>query len=53
MSQQELADALGSVREVVARVLGELRRFGLVEVSSHGIGLLDPKGLFDETFFEE
>lgn len=49
VSQQELADAVGSVREVVARVLGELRRLELIEVSSRGIALLDPKGLFDQT----
>ena len=49
VSQQELADAVGSVREVVARVLGELRRSQLVETSAAGIVILDPSALFGRT----
>jgi CRP/FNR family transcriptional regulator len=51
-SQQELADAVGSVREVVARVLGELRRQGLIEPGPGGIRLLDAQGLFTQTLSE-
>jgi CRP/FNR family cyclic AMP-dependent transcriptional regulator len=51
VSQQELADAVGSVREVVARVLGELRRLHLVETSAAGIVIRDPPALFARTFF--
>jgi CRP/FNR family cyclic AMP-dependent transcriptional regulator len=41
-TQQQLADGLGSVREVVARVLRELREDGIV-VTTHGrIEILDP-----------
>lgn len=49
VSQQELADAVGSVREVVARVLGDLRRMQLIETGSSGIVIRDPSGLFAKT----
>lgn len=42
VTQQELADAVGSVREVVARVLRDFRDRRLIEVSSGGIVILDP-----------
>jgi CRP/FNR family transcriptional regulator, cyclic AMP receptor protein len=45
VSQQELADAVGSVREVVTRVLRDLRDEGLVDTTRQGIVLLDPAGL--------
>ena len=45
VSQQELADAVGSVREVIARALRQLREEGLVETVPHGIALLDPAAL--------
>ena len=45
VSQQALADAVGSVREVVARALRQLRDEGLVETGPHGIALLDPAAL--------
>ena len=45
VSQQELADTVGSVREVVARALRQLREEGLVETVPHGIALLDPTAL--------
>ncbi len=45
VSQQELADLAGSVREVVARALRELRDAGVVRVSRTGITVLDPADL--------
>jgi CRP/FNR family transcriptional regulator, cyclic AMP receptor protein len=50
VTQQELADAVGSVREVVARVLRELRATGLVETTAAGVRVLDPVGLHDQTW---
>ncbi len=41
VSHEELAEAVGSVREVVTRTLGQLRLDGLIETSKSGIGLLD------------
>ena len=42
VSQQELADGVGSVREVVARVLHELREASLVRTSPGRVEILDP-----------
>ena len=42
VSQQDLANGVGSVREVVARVLRELRAASLVRTSSGRIEILDP-----------
>ncbi len=50
VSQQELADAVGSVREVVARVLRELRASGLVASAPDGVRILDPSGLHEQTW---
>jgi len=50
VTQQELAEAVGSVREVVARVLRELRVAGLVATTPPGILVLDPTGLHDQTW---
>jgi len=50
VSQQELAEAVGSVREVVARVLRDLRRAGLVATGPGGVRVLDPAGLHDQTW---
>lgn len=50
VSQQELADAVGSVREVVARILREFRLAGLVATSADRVHLLDPTGLHDQTW---
>jgi CRP/FNR family cyclic AMP-dependent transcriptional regulator len=47
-SQQELADAVGSVREVVARVLRDFRAAGLVATVTDGVRILDPAALHDE-----
>jgi CRP/FNR family cyclic AMP-dependent transcriptional regulator len=43
VSQQELAAAAGTVREVVVRVLRELRREGVVRTGRDGIIIIDPK----------
>jgi CRP/FNR family transcriptional regulator, cyclic AMP receptor protein len=48
--QQDLADATGSVREVVARVLRELRAEGLIRTSRQGIVILDPVGLHGQAW---
>ena len=45
VSQQELADLAGSVREVVARALRELRDDNVVSVSRGGIAVLDANAL--------
>lgn len=50
ISQQELADAVGSVREVVVRALRELRQEGHVDTGYEGIRLLDPEGLVAEAY---
>jgi len=42
LTQQQLADSVGSVREVVARVLRELRDAGLVATTNHQIEIVDP-----------
>jgi len=49
VSQQELADATGSVREVVARTLRDLRRAGVVSTSADRIEILDPARLYAES----
>ena len=48
LSQQELADAVGSVREVVARVLARLRDDGLLRTREGEVELLDPGRLAEE-----
>ncbi len=48
VSQQELADAAGTVREVVVRTLHDLREDELVETRRGTIVLLDPGRLADE-----
>lgn len=42
LSQQQLADAVGSVREVVTRVLAQMRTDRLISTSRDEIVLLDP-----------
>ena len=49
VSQQELADAAGSVREVVARALRDLRVAGIVATAADCIVILDPARLYAET----
>lgn len=45
VSQQELADAVGTAREVVVRVLRELRAEGAVQTGRDGIEIRDPERL--------
>ena len=45
VTQQELADATGSVREVVARALKELETLGLASRTAGGVAVLDAAGL--------
>jgi CRP/FNR family transcriptional regulator len=49
VSQQELADAAGSVREVVARALRDLRVAGIVATAADRIEILDPARLYAES----
>jgi CRP/FNR family transcriptional regulator, cyclic AMP receptor protein len=50
MSQQELADAVGSVREVVARVLRDFRLAGLVATAPDSVVILDAARLHRESW---
>jgi CRP/FNR family cyclic AMP-dependent transcriptional regulator len=52
VSQQELADAVGTVREVVVRALRELRQEGLVRTERDRIVLLQPTKLLQEAGVE-
>jgi CRP/FNR family cyclic AMP-dependent transcriptional regulator len=45
INQQELADAVGTVREVIVRILRELREEGVVRTGRDGIVILDPESL--------
>jgi len=47
-SQQQLADSIGSVREVVANVLQALKREGLVEIRRGGLVIVEPEKLMAE-----
>jgi CRP/FNR family transcriptional regulator, cyclic AMP receptor protein len=48
VSQQELADAIASTREVVARALRELREARLIASTPRGIVLREPMRIHDE-----
>jgi CRP/FNR family transcriptional regulator len=48
VTQQDLADATGSVREVVARVLKQLHTAGITRASEAGVTLLDAAALDTE-----
>jgi CRP/FNR family transcriptional regulator, cyclic AMP receptor protein len=50
VSQQELADAVGSVREVVARVLRDFRLAGIVATAADRVVILDAARLHSETW---
>ena len=50
VTQQELAEAVGSARPAIARVVAELRELGLVAAASPGIAILDPEGLHAQTW---
>jgi CRP/FNR family cyclic AMP-dependent transcriptional regulator len=49
MTQQALADAVGSVREVVSRTLKNLRAMGLIHVSGSTITIVDEQRLRRES----
>jgi glyoxylase-like metal-dependent hydrolase (beta-lactamase superfamily II) len=49
VSQQELADAAGSVREVVARALRDLRVAEIVATAADSVVILDPARLYAES----
>jgi CRP/FNR family cyclic AMP-dependent transcriptional regulator len=53
IGQQELADAVGTVREVVVRALRELRQAGVLETRREGILVLDPERLLSEAYSAE
>lgn len=48
VSQQQLAEAVGTVREVIVRVLRELRTAGVVRTERNRIVILDPARLIAE-----
>jgi CRP/FNR family transcriptional regulator len=50
LSQQELADAVGSVREVVARALRDFRAARLVATGTDEVVILDAVRLFEESW---
>ncbi len=50
ISQAALADAVGTSREVVVRVLRDLRTAGLVETGRDGVVLLAPERLHEESW---
>ncbi len=50
VTQQELAEAVGSARPAVARVVAELRELDLVATASPGIAILDAEGLHAQTW---
>ena len=45
ISQQELADAVGTVREVVTRTLAAFKAGGLVQTERDRVRITDPQGL--------
>jgi CRP/FNR family cyclic AMP-dependent transcriptional regulator len=49
-TQQALAEAVGSARPAVARVVAELRALGLVATAAPGLAILDAEGLHDQTW---
>ena len=53
VSQQSLADAVGSVREVVVRILRDLRREGIVETRRGLIIVRSPERLLAESWHED
>jgi CRP/FNR family transcriptional regulator, cyclic AMP receptor protein len=51
-THQELADGIGSVRDVVARAIRELRREGVIESHRDGVTIIDPVRLLREAEIE-
>jgi CRP/FNR family cyclic AMP-dependent transcriptional regulator len=52
VSQAELAAACGTVREVVARVLHDLRGEGIIETRRAGVVVVDPAAMLEVAFGE-
>ncbi len=50
VTQQELADAVGSVRPVIARIIRDLRAEGIITTTSDGIVVLKPAELHANTW---
>ena len=50
IGQQDLADAVGTVREVVVRALRELREAGVLRTGRGAIVVLDPERLAREAY---
>jgi len=50
VTQQALAEAVGSARPAVARVVAELRALGLVATAAPGLAIRDAEGLHDQTW---
>jgi CRP/FNR family transcriptional regulator len=48
VTQQDLANAVGTAREVVSRTLGSLTRTGLISVSRDRITINDPQRMLEE-----
>lgn len=48
-TQQEIAEAVGSVREVVARALSNLQSRGLIRLSTGGVLIVDKVGLAEQS----
>lgn len=53
ISQQDLADAVGTVREVVVRTLRELRHEGLLKTGRGGIAITSPERLLAEVYGQD
>jgi len=53
VSQRDLADAAGTSREVVVRVLRDFREAGLVKTGRSGIRIIDPVRLVGETLWSD
>jgi CRP-like cAMP-binding protein len=45
VTEQQLADGIGSIRESVGRSIGDLRRDGLIATTRHGLLVLDKERL--------
>jgi CRP/FNR family transcriptional regulator, cyclic AMP receptor protein len=50
ITQQDLADAVGTVREVIVRTLRDLRRENLLQTGRSGIVIADPEQLLGEAY---
>lgn len=53
LSQQELADAVGTVREVVTRIIGQFRARGIVRYSGRRLEILDMDKLLSASLLLE